>query len=139
MMVILDTDTLTLLLAEHPRVAERYRSEADEVAITIITRIEVLQGRFATLLKAADGAQLQRGQQRLDRAVRDLQAFRVIPITDASAGEFDRLRQNRKLKKIGRGDLLIAAIAIAHRARLVSRNVTDFRQVPGLHVENWAD
>ena len=55
------------------------------------------------------------------------------------ASEFDRLRQSRKLKKIGRADLLIAAITLANRATLVSRNLKDFRQVPGLQVENWAD
>src|SRR5258708_3504083 len=138
-MIVLDTDTLTFLITEHPRVAERYHRETDEVVITIISRIEVLQGRFATLLKAADGAELQRGQQRLDRAERDLLRFRVLPITEKTAEEFDRLRQNKKLKKIGRGDLLIAAIVLANRATLVTRNVKDFRQVPGLPIENWAD
>ena len=41
--------------------------------------------------------------------------------------------------EIGRADLLIAAIVLTHRATLVSRNLKDFRQVPGLRVENWAD
>ena len=138
-MIVLDTDTLTLLLAEHPRVVDRYRRETDEVAIAIITRIEVLLGRFATLMKAADGAQLQRGQQRFDRAERDLKAFRSVPISDAGAAEFDRLRRNKKVRKIGRGDLLIAAIVMRYSVRLASRNQRDFRQVPGLQVENWAD
>ncbi|MGH7171338.1 MAG: type II toxin-antitoxin system VapC family toxin, partial [Gemmataceae bacterium] len=78
-MTVLDTDTLTHLIAEHPRVVERYRREIDEVVITIINRIEVLEGRFATLRKAANGVELQRGQQRLDQAERDLSAFRVLP------------------------------------------------------------
>ena len=43
------------------------------------------------------------------------------------------------LKKIGRGDLLIAAVAQARRAKLATRNVRDFQLVPGLRVENWAD
>jgi tRNA(fMet)-specific endonuclease VapC len=43
------------------------------------------------------------------------------------------------LKKIGRADLLIASIARANKAILVTRNLKDFRQVPGLQVENWAD
>ena len=34
---------------------------------------------------------------------------------------------------------MIAAITLAHRATLVSRNVKDFRRVPGMQVENWAD
>jgi tRNA(fMet)-specific endonuclease VapC len=138
-MIILDTDTFTHLMAEHPRAVERYHREAGEVVITIINRIEVLEGRFATLWKAANGAELQRGQQRLDRAENDLSAFRVLPITEQAAAEFDRLRENRKLKKIGRGDLLIAAMALAHGATLATRNLKDFRQVPGLSVENWMD
>ena len=45
----------------------------------------------------------------------------------------------KKLKKSGRADLLIAAITLANRATLVTRNEKDFRQVPGLQVENWVD
>ena len=76
----------------------------------------------------------------LDQAVEHLaEVPHVIPIDDAAADEFDRMRQNKKLKKIGRADLLIAAIALANRATLVTRNLKDFRQVPGLRVENWAD
>jgi tRNA(fMet)-specific endonuclease VapC len=138
-MIVLDTNTLTHLIAGHSRVVERYRREVDEVVITIMNRIEVLEGRFATLRKAADGMELQWGQQRLDQAERDLLAFRVLPITGHVAAEFDRLRENKKLKKIGRGDLLIAAIILAHQATLVTRNLKVFRQVPGLRIENWVD
>jgi tRNA(fMet)-specific endonuclease VapC len=68
-----------------------------------------------------------------------LRSFRALSITDAVAAEFDRLRRVKRLKKIGRGDLLIAAVALASRATLVTRNVKDFETVPGLKVENWAD
>jgi tRNA(fMet)-specific endonuclease VapC len=92
------------------------------------------------LLKAADGAELLRAQQWLDRAISSLQVIpKVLSIDDRVASEFDRLRQNKKLKKIGKADLLIAAITLANRATLVTRNLKDFRQVPGLSVENWAD
>lgn len=118
---------------------ERPSREADEVVIAILSRIETLQGRFATLMKGADGPELERGQQRLDQAERDLAAFRVLPVTAAVATEFDQLRENKKLKKIGRADLLIACIALANRATLVTRNLKHFGQVPGLQIENWAD
>lgn len=139
-MKILDTDILSLLFHNHPKVAERHRQESDEIAVTIISRIQVLQGRFAMLLKAADGAELLRAQQWLDRAISSLQVIpKVLTIDDRVASEFDRLRQNKKLKKVGQADLLIAAITLANRATLVTRNLKDFRQVPGLPVENWAD
>ena len=99
-----------------------------------------MQGRFAMVLKAADGSELQRAQQWLDRTRENLTTIpKVLPIDDAAATEFDLLRKNKKLKKIGRGDLLIASIALANRATLVTRNLKDFRQVQGLPVENWAD
>ena len=139
-MKILDTDILSLLFHDHPRVVERHRQESDEVALTIVSRIQVLQGRFAMLLKAPDGAALLRAQQWLDLTVNNLAAIpNVLTIDDRVASEFDRLLHNTKLKKIGRADLLIAAFTLASRAVLVTRNLKDFRQVPGLRIENWAD
>src|SRR5947208_2100199 len=61
-MKVLDTDTLTLLLQGHPKVLEQRRQESDEVVIAAVSRSEVLLGRFASLLKAADGAELKRAQ-----------------------------------------------------------------------------
>ncbi len=138
-MILLDTDTVTLLIHAHPRVAARALATTDLIAITIVSRIEVLRGRWDFLLKAADGAQLERAQQLLQEAEQNLNEFDTISIDAASAAEFDRLRQDKKLKKIGRADLLIAAIALAHRATLVTRNLRHFRLVPGLQLENWAD
>jgi tRNA(fMet)-specific endonuclease VapC len=136
---ILDTDIFTLLTKPHPHVAERRRQCEDTVALTLVTRIEVLGGRFAFILKAPDGNQLRIAQQRLEQSEQNLSRFLLLPLDAAAAAEFDRLLQNKKLKKIGRPDLLIAAIALARRATVVTRNVQDFRQVPGLRVENWAD
>jgi tRNA(fMet)-specific endonuclease VapC len=34
-------------------------------------------------------------------------------------------------------DLKIAAISLANNATLLSRNMQDFRRVPGLRVEDW--
>lgn len=139
-MKILDTDTLTLLFSGQDRVVRRHQLETDEVAITIVSWIETLQGRFAMLLTAADGEALQRAQLWLDRTVNHLVAIpNLITVDAAAAAEFDRLRENKKLKKIGRKDLLIGCLALANRATVVTRNLKDFRQIPGLQAENWAD
>ena len=138
-MTLLDTDTFSLLASGHPRVRARFMAEQDRVSITVVTVIEALEGRFAFLLRAADGAELLRAQQWLQRTEADLAPFKPVVFDGAGGAEFDRLRLNKKLKKIGRADLLIASIALAKHARLVSRNLKDFRQVPGLLIENWAD
>ena len=137
-MFVLDTDTLTHLLMGHKRVTEKRARATEEVTLAIITRIEMLQGRFASILKAEDAGKLLLAQQRLVETEKDLRKFIILGIDGAVGTEFDQLRQNRKLK-IRRGDLLIAAIALANRATLVTRNEKDFHKVPGLRIENWAD
>jgi tRNA(fMet)-specific endonuclease VapC len=138
-MILLDTDSFTLHQVGHARFMARFQATPETPALAIITQVEALRGRHDALVKAEDGAWLLRAQQALLRTVNHLVLFQIVLFEDAAAAEFDRLRGNRKLRKIGRRDLLIAAIARANRARLVSRNLRDFRQVPGLQVENWAD
>jgi tRNA(fMet)-specific endonuclease VapC len=137
-MHFLDTDTLALLMKGHTRVSARVE-RTERVAITIVSRIELLQGRFASLLKAADGQQLLLAQHWLDENEQDLNRLIIVPFDAAAAAQFDTLRRHKKLRKIGRADLLIACIALAHKATVVTRNAKDFQQVPGLQVENWAD
>jgi tRNA(fMet)-specific endonuclease VapC len=62
-----------------------------------------------------------------------------VPIDDAVGRQFDWLRVQKGIRKIGRADLLIVCIALARRATLVTRNVRDFAVIPGLQIENWVD
>lgn len=137
-MYVLDTDTLTHLLVGHERVAQRRAAANREVVLTVVNRIEVLQGRFASVLKAEDGEKLLRAHQRLVETERDLAKFLVLPIDVGTVAEFDRLLKTKKLN-IGLADLLIAAITQANGATLVTRNQKDFRKIPGLKLENWID
>ena len=57
-MFVLDTDTLTHLLHGHPQVVERVARSAEEVVITVASRIEQLRGRFDAVFKAADAEAL---------------------------------------------------------------------------------
>jgi tRNA(fMet)-specific endonuclease VapC len=140
-MILLDTDTVSLFHAGHPRVTQRVgQVRAPElVGTTVITRAEILQARFDFLLKAADGDQWQRAQYWLRESESFLADLPTADVDAAAAAEFDRLRQMRSLRKVDRADLLIASIAIARQSTLVTRNVRHFRLIPGLRVENWAD
>lgn len=136
-MHLLDTDTLTYLHAGHLRVVRHLRELDDpDVGTTIITKIELLRGRFEFLLKAASGTDLLRAQQWLVGTEELLAQILIVPMDEAAAFEFYRLRAARRLRKIGRADLLIASIALAHRATLVTRNVRHFEQIPRLIVTN---
>ena len=139
-MHLLDTDTLTHLHAGHPRVIDRLRNVDDSiVGTTVITKGELLRGRIDFLLKAANGRDVWRAQQWLTRTEELLAQILIVPFDENAAKEFDRLRANKAYRKIGRADLLIASIALANQAILVTRNVRHFRQVHGVSLVNWVD
>ena len=139
-MHLLDTDTLTHLHAGHPQVIAHVRAVDDPVVgTTIITKSELLRGRIDFLLKAATGAELLRAQQWFTRTEELLAQILIIPFDEIAAAQFDRLQVNKAYRKIGRADLLIASIALANRATLVTRNVRHFRQIHGIRVINWVD
>jgi tRNA(fMet)-specific endonuclease VapC len=48
-----------------------------------------------------------------------------------------RARLEMSGRAIGAMDMLIAAHALYERASLVTRNVSEFRRVPGLKIESW--
>jgi tRNA(fMet)-specific endonuclease VapC len=139
-MYALDTDTLSRLHAGDRRLEDhRERIDPAEVATTVVTRIEILQGRFDFVLKASNGQELLRALVWLTQSEDLLRQIIVLPIDEMAAAQFDRLRQIKKLRRIGRADLLIAAIALARGATVVTRNLRHFSQIPGLRVENWMD
>jgi len=138
-MHILDTDTLSHLHAGHPRVIKRLQQVDDpDICTTIITKIELLRGRFDFLLKA-DSDKLAKAQFLLNRTEELLSQINILPLDEPTIEQFELLLKNRKLRKIGRADLLIASITLAHRAILVTRNLKHFKNVPGLRVVNWVD
>jgi tRNA(fMet)-specific endonuclease VapC len=138
-MILLDTDTFTLHQLGHERVTLRMKAATEIPAITIVTQIEVLRGRYDALLKAEDGARVLRAQRGIAASVQHLALFEIVTFDDAAGTEFDRLLATKGLRRLGRGDLLIASITLANRATLVTRNRKDFQKVPGLQFENWAD
>ena len=140
MMYLLDTDTLTHLHSGNTNVINRLENLQDEeVAIMIVTKIEILRGRIDYLLKAFSGSDLLKAQELFSRSETLLNQLPVILIDPNAANQFDRLKDISKFRKIGRSDLLIASIALANQAWLVTRNLRHFRQIPHLFLENWVD
>jgi len=61
--------------------------------------------------------------------------IKVLEFSAKAATEFQRLRNLGA--RVGTMDLKIAAIVLATEAKLLSRNLTDFRRIPDLDVEDW--
>lgn len=137
-MTVLDTDTLSLLELSHERVS-RLTVERGAVSITIGTRLEKLRGRIDAALKAETSTRLIQMQDRLAETERFLVRFPVLPFDLVAAGYFDRLSRVKPTRSMGRADLLIACIALAHSPTLLTRDRRDFAPVPNLRTENWSD
>jgi tRNA(fMet)-specific endonuclease VapC len=139
-MYLLDSDTLSYLYAGHGKVVDRLRQCDDvEIGIAIVTKAEVLRARCDFLLKAAGPEELMRAQYRLELSEGLLQRLLVVPFDERAASELERLMKFKSVKNIGHVDLLVASVALANRATLVTRNLRHFRQVPRLVLENWVD
>ncbi len=110
-----------------------------ELGITSITKAEVLRRRCENLLKAEAAEETLKAQQRLDLSEQRLSQLVVSPFNDAAATQLKQLWKVDRLKQIGRADLLIASVALANEATLVTRNLRHFRRVPNLKVVNWVD
>lgn len=63
----------------------------------------------------------------------------VLDFDQGCAKEFGRVRGGllQQGLSVSRMDLLIAAVALAHNLALVTHNTADYRNVPGLRLEDW--
>jgi tRNA(fMet)-specific endonuclease VapC len=71
----------------------------------------------------------------LHRILADFSGAQVRPFDDAAAAVFESLRAHGV--RVGTMDLRIASIAMANNLTVLTRNLVDFEQVPGLKVEDW--
>src|SRR5436309_2289860 len=62
--------------------------------------------------------------------------FELLAVDGSAQGRFVDLRGHKV--RIPTMDLRIACVALVNNATLLTRNVRDFRQVPGLAFENWS-
>src|SRR5580700_87507 len=109
-MTILDTDILTHYALGNERVGHKVNEAGgpEQLAVTIITRMEMLRGRFESILKAADDGQLRMAMQRFQEAEDMLNSFITLSVSDLASRNFLPLRDHKKTKKTKRGDMLIA-------------------------------
>ncbi len=134
---LFDTDTLTLYERLHPVVVRSvFYHLADDIRVTSITVEEQLGGWFASLRAARTAQQIETAHVRLSEAVRLLSNWDVVPFTAFAAGRYQALL--RQKLNVGGNDLRIAAIAMDAGAVVVTRNLRDFRRIPGVQCEDWS-
>jgi tRNA(fMet)-specific endonuclease VapC len=134
---VLDTDVLTLWLRGHETIGARVAATPpQQLAVTIITMEEVLGGWYTQIRQARDDQQLARAYQALHEAIEFSRSIRILPFDLPEIHLYRQLRTQHR--RIGTNDLRIAAIVLEQRGILVTRNTTDFADITGLQLDDWA-
>lgn len=139
-MFLLDTDHISTLQhasgASFTRLLARLRAHREEdFFFPIISFHEQVLGWNTYISRAPDAAAVLRGYRGYQDLIAQFASSQVLPYDRDANAAFDSLRARRV--RIGTFDLRIAAIALSQGLTLLSRNLLDFRQVPGLDVQDW--
>jgi len=139
--IVLDTDHLSAYAFPESRgyqtLAARIRSSTEEFGTAIVCLEEQLRGWLAAIKRKQDPSVQVPVYRRLEELWQFFSAWKILPFDDDAAQFFKKLRKEKV--RIGSQDLKIAAIALTWDVLLLSANLRDFRQVPGLRVENWLE
>lgn len=131
MRYMLDTNICIYLIKNHPpQVLRRLETlPLGSVVMSVVTYAE---------LRA--GLEMQSANRSLDEHALTLliQRFPVLPFTESDATCFGVLRAAVRERNRNAMDRLIAAHAVNSGVILVTNNEADFKDYPGLVVENWA-
>jgi tRNA(fMet)-specific endonuclease VapC len=129
MSFLIDTDICSAYLKHDPTVVSRVMLHFGGLEVSAIT-----VGELMTWAMRSKAPATRR------QGVRDLlQAVTILDVTLPVAEKFGELRaalmdQGLRVEEM---DLLIAATALVHNAPLVTHNVQDFSNIPGLTVVDW--
>lgn len=138
-MIMLDTDCISLLQRENVLVGSTLqrnleRFSPDEICTSIVSFEEQMRGWLSFISKSRTPDQEIFAYSRLHDALKDYKNSTVLDFDEKAAKIFVQLKADKI--RIGTMDMKIAAIAIAHNAILISRNLVDFERIPGLAVQD---
>jgi tRNA(fMet)-specific endonuclease VapC len=139
-MIVLDTDMVTVVQRAsgeaYARLMARLESSPlQPICVTLVSFEEQSRGWLAYIARSNTLTKQIQAYSRLHKLLQEYQTYRILDFDKQAAVEYDHLRKAKI--RIGTMDLRIAGIALAHGATLVSGNLTDFRKVPELRVEDW--
>ena len=129
-MYVLDTNTLIYYFKNQGQVAQRLvEISPQEIIVSTIVLFELQVGIAKSTSPAKRIQQLQQFLSRVNLVSFDRDA--------ALAAATIRAQLEQNGTPIGPIDVLIAGVAVARQATIVTRNVNEFSRVSGLSIMNW--
>jgi tRNA(fMet)-specific endonuclease VapC len=125
---LLDTNVVIHLRDKDQAITEKIAGLDGALMISIISRVELENG----VCREPRLAAIRR--PRLDAILAFLP---ILPFDDAAADAYRSIVEAAGYSRRKLLDRMIAAQALVHRARLVTMNGEDFRDVPGLNLLEW--
>jgi tRNA(fMet)-specific endonuclease VapC len=108
---VLDTDTVSLWQHGHAAVSRHIAAHgSDELAITVITVQEQIDGWHSRIVRAKSRQQIAATYQRLADTVRFLSRLTILAFPEDAIEQYEALRAQKL--NIGKMDLRIAAIVL---------------------------
>jgi tRNA(fMet)-specific endonuclease VapC len=138
--VVLETNHLRELALKTRfgiQLQRRVESLPDEVVTTVVCAEEMQRGWLARIAAARRSEEQALAYGQFAESLHFLAKFVLLPWDLDAAARLKRFRQQGI--RIGTMDPKIACITMEYDATLLTRNTTDFAQVPGLQFENWLD
>lgn len=129
-MYVLDTNTVSYFFRGEGGVAEKLLATPPrDVALSAVTSYEL---RFGV-------ARVPRAKRLAVQLEALLAWITVLPFDDSVAQVAAKIRAEleRAGQPIGPLDVLIAATSLAANGVLITRNIAEFRRIPGLKLQNW--
>lgn len=128
----LDTNIcIYFLKGEYPNILKKLSStNPNDIKIPAIVKAELLYGAMKS----------KQTKNNLASIEAFLQPFELEEFDNQAAEAYGRIRialEKKGTPIIGPNDLLIASIVSANQGILVSNNVSEFKRVAGLKIENW--
>jgi tRNA(fMet)-specific endonuclease VapC len=139
MVFILDTDHLSAVLWGNSQVESAILRNQANVCTSIITVQEIFNGWVVRINGAKPSDDIVALYSEFRRVVNYLKKIDILGFDESADRQFRKLLQdNPSLRKARiQRDMRIAAIALSRNATVVTRNLRDFGQVPGLKIEDW--
>ena len=131
MRYMLDTNICIYIIKNHPPQV-LHRLEALTQGSAVMSVVSYAELRAGLEIQIANRAQDERVLALL------IGRIPVLPFTEADAESFGVLRAAVRDRRRDTMDQLIAAHAISLGLTLVTNKEADFKDYPGLKVENWA-